>query len=97
MLHRARWGEISPLRKALGAVPLRIFLALGNILHFLPHFSCRLDFHVNFWAIFRHMVLSDGFLFPVKELRLLTNPCHWVSFLDVVGSYVYFIVNNVSQ
>ena len=35
---------------------------------------------------------TDGFLFPVKELRLLTNPCHWVRVLDVVGSYMYIVL-----
>jgi hypothetical protein len=35
------------------------------------------------------MVFSDGFLFSVKELGLLTNPGHWVRVLDVVGSYMY--------
>jgi hypothetical protein len=27
---------------------------------------------------------SDGFLFPVKELGLLTNPGHWVRVLDCI-------------
>jgi hypothetical protein len=44
------------------------------------------------------MVFVDGFLFPVKELGLWTNPGHWVRVLDVVGLlYVYCIVNNVSH
>jgi hypothetical protein len=43
------------------------------------------------------MVFADGFLFPVKELGLLTNPGHWVRVLDVRWLlYVYCIVNNVS-
>jgi hypothetical protein len=42
------------------------------------------------------MVFFDGFLFPVEELGLLTNPGHWVRVLDVAGSYIYCIVNNVS-
>jgi hypothetical protein len=31
-------------------------------------FRVCLDFRVHCWAIFRHMVFADGFLFPVKEL-----------------------------
>jgi hypothetical protein len=42
------------------------------------------------------MVFADGFLFPVKELGFLTNRGHWVRVLDVVGSYIYCIVNNVT-
>jgi hypothetical protein len=34
----------------------------------------------------------DGFLFPVKELGLLTNPGHWVRVLDVTGSYMYIVL-----
>jgi hypothetical protein len=34
---------------------------------------------------------ADGFLFPVKELGLLTNPSHWVRVLDVIGSYMYIV------
>jgi hypothetical protein len=41
---------------------------------------------------FGHMVFVDGFLFPVKELGLLTNPGHWVRVLDVVGSYMYIVL-----
>jgi hypothetical protein len=42
------------------------------------------------------MVFANGFLFPVKELELWTNPIQWVRVLDVAGSYVYCIVNNAS-
>ena len=42
----------------------------------------------GFW----HMVFADGFLFPVKELGLLTNPGHWVRFLDEVDSYMYIVL-----
>jgi hypothetical protein len=55
-----------------------------------PRFS--FNFHVHCWAVFRHMVFSDGFLFPVKELGLLTNPGHWVRVLDVIGSYMYIVL-----
>ena len=43
------------------------------------------------------MVFVDGFLFLVKELGLLTNPGHWVRVLDAVGSYMYIVLNNVTQ
>jgi hypothetical protein len=35
---------------------------------------------------------TDGFLFLVKELGLLTNPCHWITFLDSIGSYMYILL-----
>jgi hypothetical protein len=54
--------------------------------------KCCLNFHVHCWAVFRHMVFVDGFLFSVKELGLLTNPGHWVRVLDVVGSYMYIVL-----
>jgi hypothetical protein len=38
------------------------------------------------------MIFSNGFLFPVKELGLLTNPCHWVRDLDVIGSYMHIVL-----
>jgi hypothetical protein len=62
------------------------------MLHFLSHFSFRLNFHVHCWAIFRHMVFDDSFLFVVKELWLLTNPGHWVRVLDVIGSDTYIVL-----
>jgi hypothetical protein len=44
------------------------------------------------WAVFQHMVFVDGFLFPVKELGLLTNPGHWVRVFYVDGSYMYIVL-----
>jgi hypothetical protein len=41
-------------------------------------------FCIHFWAVFRHMVFADGFLFPVKELGLLTNPGYWIRVLDAM-------------
>jgi hypothetical protein len=41
---------------------------------------------------FQHMVFSDGFLFPVKELGFWTNPGHWVRVLDAAGSYMYIVL-----
>jgi hypothetical protein len=38
------------------------------------------------------MVFYDGFLFPVKELGLLTNPGHWVRVFNVVRSYMYIVL-----
>jgi hypothetical protein len=56
---------------------------------------CQLDFHVHCWAIFRDMIFLDGFLFLVKELRLLIDPGHWVRVLDVVGSYMYIVLKTM--
>jgi hypothetical protein len=51
-----------------------------------PRFSCPL------LGGFLAHGFFDGFLFPVKELGLLTNPGHWVRVLDVVGSYMYIVL-----
>jgi hypothetical protein len=66
------------------------------------HFYGSLIFHVSQASIFMSIVgifgfsstwfFADGFLFPVKELGLLTNPGHWVRVLDVVGSYMYIVL-----
>jgi hypothetical protein len=39
-----------------------------------------------------HGFFADGFLFSVKELGFWNNPGHWVRVLDVVGSYMYFVL-----
>jgi hypothetical protein len=39
-----------------------------------------------------HGFFANGFLFPVKELGLLTNPGHWVRVLDAAGSYMYIVL-----
>jgi hypothetical protein len=54
---------------------------------FLPRETC----HIFRW-FFDTSFFADGFLFLVKELRLLTNPCHWVRVLDVAGSYMYIVL-----
>jgi hypothetical protein len=40
-----------------------------------------------------HGFFADGFLFLVKELGFWTNLGHWVRVLDVVGSYMYFVLS----
>jgi hypothetical protein len=42
-----------------------------------------------FGQFFGTWFFVEGFLFPVKELGLLTNPGHWIRVLDAVGSYMY--------
>ena len=39
-----------------------------------------------------HGFFVNGFLFPVKELGLMTNSSHLVRVLDVVGSYMYIVL-----
>jgi hypothetical protein len=59
---------------------------------FFALFSClgkRVTYLGGFSA---HGFFVDGFLFPVKELGLLTNPSHWVKVLDVVGYYMYIVL-----
>jgi hypothetical protein len=53
----------------------------------LPLETC----HIFRW-FFGTWFFADGFLFPVKELGLLTNPGHWVRVLDAVGSYMYIVL-----
>jgi hypothetical protein len=67
-----RWfqGVISPLCGGLGEAPPIIFF-LGKCVTFFPCFLCCFDFHVHCWAVFRHMVFSDGFLFMIKEYRVV--------------------------
>jgi hypothetical protein len=84
-------GVIAPLRRGYGVSPLRKKI-LGKRVTFFPCLLCRLDFHVHCWAVFWYMVFFDGFLFPVKELGLLTNPSHWVRVLDASGSYMYVVL-----
>jgi hypothetical protein len=72
--------------------PKNHFFASGNVSHFCLVFSCHLNFCAHCWEIFRHMVFVDGFLFPIKELGLLTNPGHWVRVLDAAGSYLYIVL-----
>jgi hypothetical protein len=59
-------------------VPLGIYFSSGNVSHFKSFFIT--------WFF------ADGFLFPVKELRMLTNPGHWVRVLDATGSYMYIVL-----
>jgi hypothetical protein len=74
--------------RGFGGIDPKNFFFLGKCVAFLPRFSCHLDFCVLCWAVFRHMVFVDGFLFSVKELGSLTNLGHWVRVLDVTDSYM---------
>jgi hypothetical protein len=68
-----------------------IFFARVVVSHsgifFLPQETC----HIFRW-FFDTWFFADGFLFPVKELGLLTNPSHWVRVLDAAGSYMYIVL-----
>ena len=78
--------------KGSGAMPQGIFFFLRKHVAFLPLFFVASFFRVHCWAVFWHMVFVDGFLFPFKELGLLTNTGHWVKVLDVDGSYMYIVL-----
>jgi hypothetical protein len=69
-----------------------LFFSSGNVSHFSLVFRVASIFMSIVGQFFRHMVFSDGFLFSVKELGLLTNLGHWVRVLDVVGSYMYIVL-----
>jgi hypothetical protein len=43
-------------------------------------------------VVFGPWFFADGFLVPVKELGLWTNPGHWVRVLDAAGSYMYIVL-----
>jgi hypothetical protein len=62
-----------------GAAPPRKFYFLRKRVTYLGGFSA-------------HGFFVDGFLFTVKELGLLTNPCHWVRVLDAASSYMYIVL-----
>jgi hypothetical protein len=47
---------------------------------FLPRFFVTLIFMSIVGWFFGTWFFADGFLFPVKELGLLTNPGHWLGF-----------------
>jgi hypothetical protein len=55
-------------------------------------FGCSMVFVSIYGWFFDTWFFADGFLFPVKELGLLTNSGHWIRVLDAVGSYMYYIV-----
>jgi hypothetical protein len=57
---------------------------------FLPRQTCHM-----FRLFCSTWFFADGFLFPVKELGLLTNPGHWVRVLDVAGSYMYIVLQTM--
>jgi hypothetical protein len=76
----------STLCRGSGETPPIIFFSSGNMSHFF------LIFCVHCSVVFRHMIFADGFLFPVKESWLLTNPGHWVRVMNVVGSYMYIVL-----
>jgi hypothetical protein len=68
------------------------FFSLGNVSHFCLIFCVASIFVSIVGRFFDTWFLSDGFLFPVKELGLLTNPGHWVRVLDATGSYMYIVL-----
>jgi hypothetical protein len=55
-------------------------------------FGQSLVFMSIFGQFFSTWFFTDGFLFSVKELGLLTNPGHWIRVWDVVGSYMYIVL-----
>jgi hypothetical protein len=76
------------------------YVALSAHGFFLPQEMCRifasffvsLRFSCPLLGGFSAHGFCHGFLFSVKEEGLLTNPGHWVRFLDVVGSYMYIVL-----
>jgi hypothetical protein len=62
-----------------GKIPREKNFFLGKCVTYLGGFSA-------------HGFFVDGFLFSVKDLGFLTNPSHWVTFFDVIGSYIYIVL-----
>jgi hypothetical protein len=87
-----------PVRGFGGSAPEIFFLGRHIFAGFGPTYYRRADIfpgrHISHMILggFRHMVFSDGFLFPVKELGFWTNPGHWVRVLDAAGSYMYIVL-----
>jgi hypothetical protein len=69
-----------------GQHPREIYFSSRNVSHFY------LVFRVHCWTNFRHIIFTNGFLFLVKELGLLTNLGQWVRVLDVTSSYMYIVL-----
>jgi hypothetical protein len=90
--HRGVQGHDSPPRGGLRATPPRKKKSSGNVLHFYLNFHVTSIFVFIVVKFFGTWFFFDGFLFPVKELGLLTNPVHWVRVLDVTGSYMYILL-----
>jgi hypothetical protein len=90
-LHELQGGDSPPTWGFGGSAPQKK-KTLGNVSLFF------LDFHVTsifvsiIGKLFGIWFFVDGFLFPVKELGLLTNPGHWIRFLDATGSYMYIVL-----
>jgi hypothetical protein len=84
LVHR---GVDSPFVGVQGKHPKNVFF-----LGFHVHFWVVLIFRVHSWAVFRHMVFPDGFLFSVKELGFLNNIGYWIRVLDIIGSYMYIVL-----
>jgi hypothetical protein len=75
-----------------GVTPLRIIFSLGNLSHVFLIF-CVTSIYVSIVRRFSGTwFFPNGFLFPVKELGLLNNPCHCVRVLYVTGSYMYIVL-----
>jgi hypothetical protein len=73
-------------------MPLRFFFSSRNMSHFFLVFCVASIFVSIVGQFFGTWFFVDGFLFPVKELGLLTNPSHWVRVLDATGSYMYIVL-----
>ena len=81
-MHRARRGVRGGRRPPCGGP--RVVPPEKKL---LPRETC----HVFRW-FFGTWFFADGFLFPVKELRLLNNLGHHVRVLDAAGSYMYIVL-----
>jgi hypothetical protein len=83
-------GEIPP-HGGSRVVPPRIFFP-QEMCHIFPCFRVSLIFVSIVGRFFGTWFFAGGFLFSVKELGLLTNPGHWVRFLDGTDSYMYIVL-----
>jgi hypothetical protein len=81
----------SPRTGVRGQRP-REFFSSGNVSLFCLVFRVALIFVSIVGQFFSTWFFANGFLFPVKELRFLTNPGHWVRVLDTAGSYIYIVL-----
>jgi hypothetical protein len=92
VLCRVRRGEKSPCTGVQGQRPREKKIASGKRVVFCLIFHVASIFVSIVGRFFGTWFFSNGFLFLIKELGLLTNPSHWVRVLDVIGSYMYIVL-----
>jgi hypothetical protein len=85
-------GPLGPPLGFGGNTPKKFFFPQETCRIFSSFFMLHLFSCPLLGRFFGTWFFANVFLFPVKELRLLTNPSHWVMVLDAAGSYIYIVL-----